>query len=171
MRKYNGLKVHQTKVGFTHLWVLEKSDWVRNATTAHVLTALTIGDIVYRVEHEVVTAVAGPTATLSVGVVGTVARFTDASDIATATAVPYVVAKAAGTGFIAATSGGAVTTALSNQTSGVGASIIPSPYVIQSGANVNMIANAILSDVAVTAGEVWIWACISRAQERALLSA
>lgn len=171
MRKYSGLKLHQTKPGFTHLWVLALADWVKNATTAHVLTALSIGDIVYRVEHEVITAVAGPTATLSVGVVGALTQFTDASDIATATAVPYVVAKAVGTGFIAASSAGAVTTALTSTTVGMGASRVPEPYVIQSGADINMVANAILSNVAVTAGEVWIYACISRAADRRQLSA
>jgi hypothetical protein len=170
MKHYNLKTLQYTKPGFTDLFILELADWVKNATTAHVLTALAVGDIVYRVMSEVKTAVAGPTATVSVGVVGALTTFTDASDVATGTAVPYVAKKATagnvGTGFIAATSGGAVTTALTNATSGV----IPGsgPVAYETLTAVNMVANAILSNVTVTAGEVWIWAEISRQADRVI---
>ncbi len=135
MKHYNIKTLQQPKPGFTDLFVIELADWVKNATTAHVLTALAVGDIVFTAISEVKTAVAGPTATVSVGVVGALTTFTAASDVATATAVPYVAAVAAVT-----------------------------PYPTNTA--VNMVANAILSNVTVTAGEVWIWACISRVGDR-----
>lgn len=159
--------------GATDLFVLKLADWVKNATTAHTLTALAAGDIVFRAWSEVVTAVAGPTATLSLGVTSAATKFTDATDIATATATPYVVTKATqvnvGTGYIAATSAGAVTTALTDATSGVTGTPASPSYAALSA--VNLLATAVLSNVAVTAGEVRIWANISRKTDRTAIAA
>lgn len=172
MKTY-ALKNHQmAKQGWTHLFILSKADadFILNATTAVVLTALAAGDLVSRVFTEVKTEVAGPTATLSIGVTSALTQFTDASDIATSTALTYVANKATagnvGTGFIAATSAGAVTTALTNATSGVVPGSGPAPYVALS--TKNLLANTIISNVAVTAGEVWIWASISRQADRVI---
>lgn len=167
VRAYKLAAAQIAATGYTDLFVIDKDTFVINATTAHVLTALAVGDVVRDVMTEVVTAVAGPTATVSAGIVGSLTLFTPASDVATATAVPYVTGKpiTVGTGFIAATSGGAVTTALTNSTSGV---VSPAaafaPYAVNTA--VNMVANAIVSNTAITAGEVWVWANISRLRDR-----
>lgn len=137
MKHYNAKTLEFTKAGFTDLWIIELADWVKNATTAHALTSLLLGDVVLRAMSEVVTAVAGPTATVSVGVVGALTTFTAASDVATGTVVPYVAAVASVT-----------------------------PYPVNTA--VGLVANAILSNVTVTAGEVWIWANISRKADRVI---
>lgn len=137
MKHYNAKTLQFTKPGFTDLWVIELADWIKNATTARVLTALALGDVVTRVVTETRIAVAGPTATVSVGVVGALTTFTAASDVATGTVVPYVAAVA---------------------------SVTPYP----TNTAVNMVSNEILSNVTVTAGEVWIWASISRLADRQL---
>jgi len=168
MRHYRLKTLDQVKTGFTDCYIIALADWVKNATTAHVLTALAVGDVVFRVMTEVKTAVAGPTATVSIGVVGNLTFFTDASDVATGTVLPYVASKASagtvGTGFIAPTSGASPATAITNATSGVTPSWGPGPYTTLTA--VNMVANAILSNVTVTAGELWIWACLSRVEDR-----
>jgi hypothetical protein len=139
MKHYNLKTLQLTKTGFTDLFILSSADtdFVLNATTAKVLTALAVGDVVQRVMSEVKTAVAGPTATLSVGVVGALTQFTAASDVATGTTVPYVAAVA---------------------------SVTPYP----TNTAVNMVANTVISNVAVTAGEVWVWASISRVGDRVI---
>ena len=135
MKHYLAKTLNYTKSGFTDLWILQTADWITNATTAHVLTALAVGDAVYRVQHDLVTYLAGPaTGTVSVGVVGALTTFTAASDIKSA-AAKYVGAVASVT-----------------------------PY--QTNTAVNMVANAILGAGAVTAGELWIWANISRLVDR-----
>jgi hypothetical protein len=170
MKHYNLKTLQRTKTGYTDLFILSSADtdFIKNATTDVVLTALAAGDIVDKISTEVRTAVAGPTATLSVGVTSAVTQFTPAGDIATGTAVPYVAgnpAVAVGTGFIAATSAGAVTTALTNATSGVSSIATVQPrYATLSSKN--LIAETILSNVTVTAGEVWIWASIDRLTDR-----
>src|ERR1051326_2141979 len=121
MKHYNLKTLQRTKTGYTDLFILSKADgdFILNATTDIALTALAVGDIVDKILTERKTDVAGPTATLSVGVTSAATTFTPATDIATSTATPFVAGRGAGTGFIAATSGGAVTTALTNATSGI----------------------------------------------------
>lgn len=172
MKHYNLKTLQRTKSAYTDLFILTNADgdFVKNATTGVVLTGLVPGDVVDKLLSEVKTAVAGPTATLSLGITGTATQFSAATDIATATAAPYIAGKdiTVGTGFIAATSGGAVTTALTNATSGVvGLTGVQSRYVLQSSTT-NIIATTILSNVTVTAGEVWIWASIDRAADRVI---
>lgn len=137
MKHYNAKTLEFTKPGFTDLFILSvaDSDFVINATTAVKLTSLALGDIVLRVVQEVRTALAGPTATISTGVVGALTQFTAASDSATGTVVPYVAAVA---------------------------SVTPYP----TNTAVNMVANTIIGNTAITAGEVWIWANISRLADR-----
>lgn len=178
MIHYNLKTLARTKSGYTDLFILKYAaavvagtygDFVKNATTSITLTALAVGDIVDKVCTEVKTEVAGPTATLSVGVTSLTTLFTDASDVATSTAVPYVAGKdvTVGTGFIAATSGGAVTTALTDATSGV----VPlTGLQVRKAVNsaVNLLATTVISNTAVTAGEVWIWVSIDRKANRAI---
>jgi len=86
--------LQHTKPGFTHLFILETADFVTNTTTAHVLRALAVGDVVLRVLQETKTYLAGPaTGTVSVGVVGALTQFTAASDVKSA-AAKYVAAVA-----------------------------------------------------------------------------
>jgi len=135
MRHYKLKTLTETKSGFTDLFIIPLADWVTNTTTAQVLTALQPGDVVYKVLHEVKIFVAGPaTATVSIGVVGTLTQFTAASDVKAAPA--YVTAIASVT-----------------------------PYVATPSA-INMVANEILGAGAVTAGELWVWANISRVEDR-----
>lgn len=175
MKHYNLKTLARTKSAYTDLFILKyvsstDNDFIKNATTAVVLTALGVGDVVDKVLSEVKTAVAGPTATLSVGIVGALTQFTPASDIATGTVVPYVAGVAAasvGTGFIAASSAGAVTTALTNATSGVVAATgVQSRYAVNTA--VNLVANTVISNTTVTAGEVWIWLSIDRLADRVI---
>lgn len=135
MKHYNAKTLEFTKSGFTDLYILETADWVTNTTTAHVLTALAVGDLVLRIFQETKTYIAGPaTATVSVGIVGSLTLFTAASDTKTA-ASKYIAAVASVT-----------------------------PYPVNTA--VNMVANAVLGSGAVTAGEVWIWANLSRVGDR-----
>ena len=147
MKHYNVKTLAQTKAGWTDLFIVKYADavvagtygdFVKNATTAITLTTLQPGDVVFRVMTEVITAVAGPTATLSAGITGSLTLFTTNADVATSTAVPYVAAVAAVT-----------------------------PWPVQSTA-IAMTANTVISNTAVTAGEVWIWACISRKADRTI---
>lgn len=94
MRKYSLSAQEQALSGFSDLIVIPSTDLVTNTTTAHVLMALALGDVVQRVLQETKTYVAGPaTATGSVGVVGALTTFTAASDLKTA-AAKYVAAVA-----------------------------------------------------------------------------
>jgi hypothetical protein len=170
MKHYKFSAIQAASTGFTDMFVISKADWVTNATTAHVLDTLAVGDLVWRVATEVITGIAGPTATMSVGITGALTLFTPAVDISAGTSVPYAMGTrlTVGTGFIAATSAGAVTTALTNATSGV-----VGPYnatsVWATHTATSLVANAILSDDALTAGEVRIWANISRKATRDII--
>lgn len=94
MKRYPLKSLQYTKQGLTDLYILEQSDFVTNTTTAHVLTALAVGDIVHRVIQETKTYLAGPaTGTVSTGVVGALTQFTAASDVKSA-AAKYVAAVA-----------------------------------------------------------------------------
>jgi len=94
MKTYRLKTLQHTKPGFTHLFILETADFVTNTTTAHVLRALAVGDVVLRVLQETKTYLAGPaTGTVSVGVVGALTQFTAASDVKSA-AAKYVAAVA-----------------------------------------------------------------------------
>jgi hypothetical protein len=135
MRHYKLKTLEETKAGFSDLWILPFTELVPGATTAQVLTALQPGDVVYRVLLENKTLVAGVTATVSIGVVGTLTQFTAAVD-QTAAGSKYTAAIAAAT-----------------------------PYATNTSA-INMVANEIVGAGTPTAGEVWVWACISRVEER-----
>lgn len=189
MIHYNLKTLARTKTGYTDLFILKYApavvagtygDFVKNATTIIPLGALAKGDVVDKILTEVKTEVAGPTATLSVGT-GTSTSdntvttiFTPASDVATSTTVPYVAGKPlfVGSGYIAASSGGAVTTALTNATSGIPTSGTSAMTGLQARKAINtacnLVATTVLSDVAVTAGEVWIWASIDRVADRVI---
>lgn len=140
MKHYN-IKTLLMPKHWTDVWIFKYNasdspqDFIINATTAKVLSALALGDRVSDVFTEVITGVAGPTATLSVGIVGSLTLFTTNADVAAGTVVPYVSAVAAVT-----------------------------PYPVNTA--VNLVANMVISNVAVTAGEVWIWAKISRKTDR-----
>lgn len=94
MKSYTLTNNERAATGFTHLFVIPMADFVTNTTTAHVLTALAVGDVVRGVLQETKTYVAGPaTATGSVGVVGALTTFTAASDLK-ASASKYIAAVA-----------------------------------------------------------------------------
>lgn len=189
MKHYNLKTLARTKSGYTDLFILKFAtavvagtygDFIKNATTISALTALVAGDVVDKILTEVKMAVAGPTATLSIGCgtstsVNTVTTvLTPASDVATSTTVPYVAGKplTVGTGYIAATSSGAVTVLLTDATSGIATADVTALTGVQSRKAINtacnLVATLVVSDTAVTAGELWIWASIDRQTDRVI---
>lgn len=134
MRHYNLKTLQLTKTGFTDLFIIPYTDLVVNTTTAQVLTALAVGDVVLRVLHETKTYLAGPaTGTVSVGIVGSLTLFTAASDVKSA-AAKYVAAVASITPYPVNTAVNMV----ANEVIGAGAATAGEVWI---WANINRVAD------------------------------
>ena len=149
MKHYRLKNNQQHAGGFTDLFVLTHADLTEttdNTAQAIVLTALDIGDVVFpNMLLEVVTNASGgsvSTCTGSVGVTGALTQFIGNSNLLSAGNEYFAPANTV------------------------------APYVCVAG-SINVEANFIpdsghdLEDL--TAGEFWVWACISRSGERALV--
>lgn len=146
-RSYPQSMIERAMHGFAGLFVLKLSDWVLNATTPYVITALKQGDIIFPhlmcIDVRTKLANGAGTATLSVGITGTVAKFIAASDIKT---VEGAACAATGVGSAAAINDSMA------------------PHIVT--ADTNLLANAVISNNGVTAGEVAIWYRIFRKADR-----
>lgn len=141
MKAYTLTANERAQTGFTDLFVVKAADMTSFSAFQIVLTALAVGDVVYpQVLMETKTYVTGPSGapTASVGIVGTVARFTAASAVAS------------GSKYVAP----ATTVApLANNTA------VNMILDLQVGGG---------DGAAATAGEIWVWAKICRVGERAV---
>jgi len=150
IRKYTMSTNERAMHGFTELYVMKTADFIINATTTHILCPLNAGDVVFPqfMLLDARAGVVGPTCTATLGVTGTVNKWIAATSIATNPTflVPQWVAGNMGT------PNGTEIAAEGNK--------VNQPY--KSAGSENIVAQMVVSNTAITAGEVWFWLRIFR---------